>query len=94
MFINITIISGNFNINEQVMKVYLDNILPEIAVEGDDKNYGSTAICDTACLQVLSKRIHYGKFVAEAKFQDPLNQKIYIDLIKAKDKVMFIWLLY
>ena len=34
-----------------------------------DGEYGSTAVCDIAILQALSKRVHYGKFVAEAKFQ-------------------------
>ena len=38
-------------------------------VSGDDGNYGSAAVCDIAVLQALSKRIHFGKFIAEAKFQ-------------------------
>ncbi|KAK8693331.1 hypothetical protein V6N13_070916 [Hibiscus sabdariffa] len=32
-------------------------------------NYISTAVCDTICLQALSKRIHYGKYVAECKYR-------------------------
>lgn len=40
-----------------------------IAAPGDDGNYGSAATIDVLCLQALSKRIHYGKFVAEAKFR-------------------------
>jgi hypothetical protein len=40
-----------------------------IAAPGDDGNYGSAATLDVLCLQALSKRIHYGKFVAEAKFR-------------------------
>lgn len=39
-------------------------------VVGDDQQYGSSANCDIQALQALSKRIHYGKFVAEAKFQE------------------------
>jgi hypothetical protein len=40
-----------------------------IAAPGDDGNYGSAATLDVLALQALSKRIHYGKFVAEAKFR-------------------------
>ena len=35
------------------------------------------------CVQALSKRIHYGKFVAEAKFRAAERQ--YTALIKASD---------
>jgi chorismate mutase len=34
-------------------------------------------------MQALSKRIHYGKFVAEAKFREKTEQ--YTQLIKAQD---------
>ena len=37
----------------------------------DDQNYGSAATRDVECLQAMSRRIHYGKFIAEAKFTDP-----------------------
>lgn len=40
-----------------------------IAQPGDDYNYGSAGVLDVLCLQALSKRIHYGKYVAEAKFR-------------------------
>lgn len=65
------------------MKLYLDELMPGITEEGDDNNYGSAAMQDVLCLQALSKRIHYGKFVAEAKFRaDPEK---YEPLIKGKD---------
>ncbi|KAK4797487.1 hypothetical protein SAY86_029813 [Trapa natans] len=57
------------NINKEVWNMYFKDLLPRLVREGDDGNYGSTAVCDTICLQALSKRIHYGKYVAEAKFQ-------------------------
>lgn len=44
-------------------------LLAAIAAPGDDGNYGSAATLDLLALQALSKRIHYGKFVAEAKFR-------------------------
>lgn len=38
----------------------------------DDGNYGSAATLDVEVLQSISKRVHYGKFVSEAKFtMDP-----------------------
>ena len=40
-----------------------------ITAAGDDGNYGSAATLDVLVLQALSTRIHYGKFVAEAKFR-------------------------
>ncbi|KAI6147191.1 chorismate mutase [Pisolithus tinctorius] len=36
----------------------------------DDANYGSAATIDVEILQAISKRVHYGKFVAESKFRD------------------------
>jgi len=72
------------NINDQVMTLYFENLLPRITVDGDDGNYGSTALCDVNVLQTLSKRIHYGKYVAESKFN--ANPDLYEPLIKAKDE--------
>jgi chorismate mutase len=36
-------------------------------------------------LQALSKRIHLGKFVAEAKFNDPSLRDKYVELIQQRD---------
>jgi chorismate mutase len=43
----------------------------------DDGNYGSAAIADVAVLQVISKRIHYGKLVLTTlpRFCSVLNVK-------------------
>lgn len=48
------------------------------------ENYGSAATCDVACLQALSRRIHFGKFVAESKFQKETGR--FVDLIRGKDR--------
>eukprot|EP01026_Neomeris_dumetosa_P027450 TRINITY_DN22318_c0_g1_i2.p1 TRINITY_DN22318_c0_g1~~TRINITY_DN22318_c0_g1_i2.p1 ORF type:complete len:313 (-),score=13.23 TRINITY_DN22318_c0_g1_i2:340-1149(-) len=72
------------NINDDIIGMYIDFLLPGITQEGDDKNYGSAAICDIAILQALSRRIHLGKFVAEAKFQSEKQQ--YTELIGIQDK--------
>jgi len=61
---------NTININASIRKVYEQEIVPHICRTGDDDQYGSAAVCDVACLQSLSKRIHYGKFVAESKFRE------------------------
>jgi chorismate mutase len=67
-----TLVENDINFNADVQRVYRESIVPAICEEGDDQNYGSAAACDVACLQALSKRVHYGKFIAEAKYaSDP-----------------------
>ncbi|XVF58346.1 hypothetical protein PTKIN_Ptkin07bG0058900 [Pterospermum kingtungense] len=61
--------ADSININNEVWEMYFKNLIPRLVKKGDDGNCGSTAVCDTMCLQALSKRIHYGKFVAECKFR-------------------------
>ncbi|KAM0911432.1 hypothetical protein ACQ4PT_013452 [Festuca glaucescens] len=51
---------------------------------GDDGNYAVTAASDLACLQALSRRINYGRYVAEVKFRG--HQQRYTALISSKDK--------
>ncbi|PIN14831.1 Chorismate mutase [Handroanthus impetiginosus] len=75
--------ADSLNINVQVWNMYFKNLLPRLVKKGDDGNYGSAANCDTICLQVLSKRIHYGKFVAEAKFR--ASPDVYEAAINAQD---------
>ena len=50
---------------------------------GDDNNYGSASLCDLSCLQTISRRIHYGKYVAESKFLAQPEE--YTELIKSQD---------
>ncbi len=61
---------NNININHLISDIYINEIIPIICSEGDDGNYGSSATGDVSCLQAISKRIHYGKFIAECKFQE------------------------
>ena len=72
------------NLNNLIMDLYLQELVPGITEPGDDNNYGSAAMQDVLCLQALSKRIHYGKFVAEAKFRADPEQ--YRQLIENKDQ--------
>jgi len=62
----------NLNWNKIVYDKYINVIVPAICAKGDDEQYGSTITRDIAILQAFSKRIHFGKFVAESKYQsDP-----------------------
>ncbi|CAO2182803.1 unnamed protein product [Urochloa humidicola] len=84
-------IADSININKKIWKLYFDELLPRLAKDGSDGNYGSSALCDTSLLQALSKRIHYGKFVAEAKFQE--SPEAYRPAIKAQDPAQLMQLL-
>ncbi|PKI47927.1 hypothetical protein CRG98_031711 [Punica granatum] len=83
--------ADSININKQVWHMYFKDLLPRLVRQGDDGNYGSTAVCDTICLQALSKRIHYGKYVAEAKFQ--ASPEDYEVAIRAQDRARLMDLL-
>ncbi|TMW62831.1 hypothetical protein Poli38472_005449 [Pythium oligandrum] len=75
---------NRININDQIMSVYLEKILPGITEDSTDPtSFGSTATADIAVLQALSKRIHFGKFIAEAKFQ--AERERYTTLIQNND---------
>ncbi len=74
----------SININDRVKRTYEDEIIPAICAPGDDEQYGSSAVCDVACLQALSKRIHYGEFIAESKFLS--DRDAYLPLIQARDR--------
>lgn len=84
-------IADSININKEIWKMYFDEVLPRLVKEGSDGNSGSSALCDTTCLQALSKRIHYGKFVAEAKFQE--SPEDYTDAIEKQDRAQLMQLL-
>ncbi|CAK8536644.1 unnamed protein product [Lathyrus sativus] len=76
--------ANSININNLIWDMYFKDLLPRLVKPGDDGNCGSAAVCDTLCLQALSKRIHYGKFVAETKFLE--SSKLYEAAIIAKDR--------
>jgi chorismate mutase len=58
---------NNININNKIKECYINQILPMITVDRDDGNYGSSATRDIEALQLISRRIHFGKFVAEGR---------------------------
>lgn len=58
------------NVNRELLEAYTTEVLPALCEAGEDGNHGSAAAADVACLQALSRRVHLGKFVAEAKFRE------------------------
>jgi chorismate mutase len=83
--------SNNVNVNQQIKESYIEHFLPLACPDfgredrGEaQENYGSSAVCDIACLQALSRRIHFGKFVAESKFRTETER--FTALIKAGDR--------
>ncbi len=82
---------NNVEVNQELKQKYIEVILPNACRQFGredrgqrEENYGSTATCDVSCLQALSRRIHFGKFVAESKFQKETER--FVALIKAKDR--------
>ncbi|KAK2452838.1 chorismate mutase [Trifolium repens] len=76
--------AASININKSIWKIYFQDLLPLFVSSGDDGNYAQTAASDLSLLQAISKRVHYGKFVAEVKFRE--SPQDYEPLIHAKDK--------
>jgi chorismate mutase len=75
--------AADLNFNRILLEKYIDIIVPSVSKPGDDEQHGSTVLCDTAVLQALSRRVHYGKFVAESKYRsDPEG---YQRLVEAGD---------
>ncbi|KAF2717880.1 chorismate mutase [Polychaeton citri CBS 116435] len=83
---------NDVNLNDELRRRYVQEILPAACAEPSrperaqeaQENYGSSATADVACLQSLSRRIHFGKFVAESKFQQETER--FVKLIKAEDR--------
>lgn len=82
---------NDVNVNEKIKKHYIEKFLPKACADfgrkdrGEtEENYGSAATADILCLQALSRRIHFGKFVAESKFQTETEK--FTQLIQAKDR--------
>ena len=75
--------AANVNFNKRLLRTYVSNIVPAICRAGDDEQHGSTALCDIAVLQAVSRRVHYGKFVAESKYRS--DPTAYHQLVNAND---------
>ncbi|KAL8700055.1 MAG: hypothetical protein Q9201_005659 [Fulgogasparrea decipioides] len=82
---------NDVDVNKELKDKYIRVILPNACRQfgredrGEtEENYGSAATCDVALLQALSRRIHFGKFVAESKFQQEAER--FVNLIRAADR--------
>ncbi|KAK1268081.1 Chorismate mutase 2 [Acorus gramineus] len=75
---------ASINMNNNIRSLYFEKLLPLFIVGGDDGNYVPTVQSDLASLQSLSRRIHYGRFVAEVKYRDAPQD--YEPAIRAKDR--------
>ncbi|KAL7273244.1 chorismate mutase aro7 [Rhizina undulata] len=79
---------NNVNVNDKIKTAYIEHILPAACQRTTDRgeekeNYGSSATNDVAVLQALSRRVHFGKFVAEAKFRKDTER--FTEMIKNRD---------
>lgn len=77
--------ADEINVNQLIKDNYIEHIVSSVSAgEGEQpENLGSCTTCDIDNLQALSRRIHFGKFVAEAKFQT--EKERFTKLILAKD---------
>lgn len=73
------------NINDLIKENYIEHIIPMVSARDGEQpeNLGSCVTCDIDNLQALSRRIHFGKFVAEAKFIN--DREKYTQMILNKD---------
>ncbi|KAE8036866.1 hypothetical protein FH972_009499 [Carpinus fangiana] len=83
---------NDVNINAKLKEKYTNEIMPAACAQYGrperpeaQENFGSAVTCDVMCLQALSRRIHFGKFVAESKFQKETDR--FVALIKAEDRI-------
>jgi chorismate mutase len=66
------------NLKNEIKEWYINKILDRLCVDGYDNQHGISVICDISAMQAISKRIHIGKFIAEAKFTaDPENTVVW-----------------
>lgn len=75
--------AAEVNFNQILLQKYQETIIPMLTAHGDDEQHGSCTLCDIAALQALSRRVHYGKFVAESKYRS--NPEEYQRLVDSND---------
>ena len=76
--------SSNINFNPWIKIAYL-NFVRELSPSGNDSQYGDTVLSDIYNLQAISKRVHYGVLVMEAKYQQ--NKEIYDALLREENDI-------
>ncbi|KAK9683701.1 hypothetical protein RND81_10G159100 [Saponaria officinalis] len=76
--------AASVSVTRNISDFYVNQFLPLLVPKGDDGNYALSVSSDLVCLQALSRRIHFGKFVAEAKFRN--DTEGYSAAIRANDR--------
>ncbi|XP_057522891.1 chorismate mutase 2-like [Amaranthus tricolor] len=76
--------AASVSVTKNILDFYVNQFLPKLAPSGDHGNYALSVASDLVCLQAISRRIHFGKYVAEAKFRN--DTEAYSNAIRAKDK--------
>jgi chorismate mutase len=76
--------SKKINFSPWIKIAYL-NFITELCEEGEDAHYGDSILSDIFNLQAVSKRIHYGILVMEAKYKD--NQTQYDELLTQNNDI-------
>ncbi|WRX13558.1 hypothetical protein QQP08_006045 [Theobroma cacao] len=80
--------ADSININDMILTVYFGDILPRLVQMGDDGNYGSTAVCDTICLQDSSRLMElltYETVEAAVKKRVAMKTKAYAQELNQTD---------
>ena len=82
---------NDVDVNDKLKRSYIEGFLPAVCKDFGraepaeaQENYCSAATADIAVLQALSRRIHFGKFVAESKFQSKTEK--FTELIRNGDR--------
>lgn len=75
------------NVTHEIVQFYTQDIVPQITIrEGrplNDRQYGSSVVCDIEALSAIAHRIYFGMFVSESKFRaDPAA---FIPAIQTRD---------
>jgi len=70
------------NMTKKISSEYF-TFLSSVCQEGENCDPGSTVSLDILCLQSLSRRVHLGGYIAEAKYQK--DKELYDRLIAAED---------
>ena len=58
------------NVNSEVLRWYTTGVIDRLCKEGDDEQHGSSVLCDITAMQAISRRIHFGKFVAGMMYKN------------------------
>ena len=73
------------HVMDDILAFYIHDIVPKITAgkPAEDRQFGSTVVCDVEALSAVARRIYFGMFVSESKFRaDPAA---FVPCIRARD---------